>query len=72
MWIPLSSMLAFWVTLNVQVSTFPKWHILDVWALVMAVKCWNVQCLGVIASLRTFPSMKENQHFIWCAIINTH
>lgn len=39
----------------------------------MAVKCWNVQCLGLRATLGIFFSLiKENEHFIQCAIINTH
>lgn len=42
----------------------------------MAVKCWNVQCSGLIASLGDFffffiPFMKENERFIRRAIFNT-
>lgn len=69
------SSLACWATLNIEASTSPTVHgmycTVRLGPFTMAVKCWNVQCFGLIASLGTWlPWRKRKEHLTWCAIIN--
>lgn len=70
-------LLAFWVSLNVEVSTFPKWH---VWMFgPFCDGCQMLECAMFRSYCKSFlPSMKKEKFsfivffFIPCAIINTH